>query len=111
MATVQDDITAVSTADQAVADANSGVQAAQAALTAAQAQVTTAQAADTAADLQLAADLQASGPVFEENTDGTVTVYQADASKPAGFSAVKAQPAGSVGSTTPTPSPSSTSSS
>lgn len=110
MATVLDDINAVATSDAAVATANQGVATAQAALTAAQAQVTTAQAADTASDQQLSADLQASGPVFVSNQDGSATFYAFSPDAP-GFTKTQAQPAGGVNNTpapTPTPSPTST---
>ncbi len=95
-----DDINAVSTADAAVATAQQGVAAAQAQVTSAQDALTTAQAADTAADAKLSSDLQASGPVFVQNTDGTVSVYSFS-SGPPGFSVTVAKPA----STTAPPAP------
>jgi len=101
--TVADDITALSAADAAVASAAQAVTAAQANLAAAQAQVVTAQAADVTAEHTVSSDLKAGGPVFVQNTDGSVDVYLVTNADSLGYQIVHAQPAASVPSATPPP--------
>ena len=95
MATILDDINAISADSAALAAAQANLVTAQAAVTTAQAGVDDATQAETAADATLATALAASGPVFIANADGTVSVYAASSTDP-GFTVTVAQPAANV---------------
>lgn len=80
------DDSAKTATDQATFDAL-GIQ-----LKAAQDAIANDTAASTTANAALSTDLQASGPVFVLNSDGSASVYQF-ADTPPGFTIVKATPA------------------
>jgi len=77
---------------QAISSDSAKLATDQAALTASQAAVTADTAASAAADSQLSTDLQAAGPTFVPNADGTVSVYSFAATPP-GYTIVVAKPA------------------
>ena len=89
MATLADDIAAITATSTALATAQGNLVAAQQAVDADLSQVTTA-------DTTLATALQtANSPAFVLNADGSVSVY-AFSAQPPGFTITTAQPAGNL---------------
>ncbi len=96
MATIADDIAAISTDSTNLATDQGAVAAAQTALAAAQAVVDADTATVTEADTTLSNALKAAGaPVFISNADGSVSIYAFSDLTP-GFTVTTAQPAGNL---------------
>lgn len=96
MATIADDIAAISADSVKLATDQGDVVSAQTALAAAQAIVDADNTAISAADTTLSTALQAAtGPVFVGNADGSVSVY-AFSALPPGFTITVAVPAGGL---------------
>ena len=96
MATIADDIAAISADSTKLATDQGAVVAAQTALANAQAVVADDTTAISAADTTLSSALKTAGnPVFIANADGSVSVYAYSAADP-GFTITVAQPAGGL---------------
>ena len=94
MATVLDDINAITADSVQLATDQANVVAAQVVLSAAQATVTADMTTATMADQTLSTALQMVGPVFVVNADGSASIYQYSALPP-GYTIIMAQPASS----------------